>query len=194
MISENLVSFGDVYLIQKLNMPAANHSNIQNITLHDFENALASLVASMFWTLGHVQPSYNTLLEPEVFANGTATESLNNIPSLIMLPPGAARITEVFAETQLQLNIIAVSAGLGISVLLMTVALPLLRGSQFDKDLPVTGTGILHVIWLYRNHPHLQQILEQVEHPTNENLRAAGMVRTGLIGEGLREEKTLEFI
>jgi hypothetical protein len=37
------------YFIQKLNLPE-NNSNTRNITLHDFENALSVVVASMFWT------------------------------------------------------------------------------------------------------------------------------------------------
>ena len=77
--------------------------------------------------------------------------------------------------------------------MLIVVALPLLLASEFDKDLPIDGTGILHTMWLYRNHPDLQELLEHVEHPTDENLRAAGMVRTRLISEGLYE-KTPESI
>ncbi|KAJ6459047.1 hypothetical protein C8R45DRAFT_1221510 [Mycena sanguinolenta] len=185
-------SIGDVYLIQKLNMPAANHSDTRNITLHDFENALSTVVASIFWTR-HVQPFYNPNFNGSTFANGTITDYLNNVSSSIALLPGNADITEVFAETELQLSIIAVSAGLVVSIVLIVVALPLLRASEFDKDLPMNGTGILHTIWLYHNHPDLQELMEHVEHPTDQNLRAAGMVRTRLIGEGLYE-KTPESI
>ncbi|KAJ7198894.1 hypothetical protein B0H12DRAFT_1081476 [Mycena haematopus] len=173
-------SVADIYLIQKLNLPAANHSNTQNITLHDLENALSTLVASMFWTC-HVHSPYNNLEESDGFANGTAMQSLNDVPTPPILLPGNATITEVLAETQLELSIIAVSAGLVVSIVLMAVSLPLLRQSKFDEDLPIDGTGILHVIWLYRNHPELERMLEQVEHPTDENLRAAGMVRMRLV-------------
>ncbi|KAJ6484898.1 hypothetical protein C8R45DRAFT_931332 [Mycena sanguinolenta] len=201
--ADSSLTIGDIYLIQKLNMPAANHSNTQNITLHGFENALATLVASIFWTLGHMQPSYSYIIGTiDPFPNGTITNTLNNVSSPIMLLPGIANITEVFAETQLELSIIAakyqstnrlkVSAGLVVSIVLMVTALPLLRGSEFDRDLPIDGIGILHAIWLYRNHPGLWHILEHVEHPTNENLREAGMVWTRLIGDRLHEEKTLE--
>ncbi|KAJ7486754.1 hypothetical protein FB451DRAFT_1553975 [Mycena latifolia] len=48
------------------------------------------------------------------------------------------------------------------------------RGVHEDSDLPIDGTGILHAIWLYRNHPELGTLLEQVEHPTDDNLREAG--------------------
>jgi hypothetical protein len=36
---------------------------------------------------------------------------------------------------------------------------------------------------MYRNHPELDALLEQVEHPTDDNLRAAGLVQTRLVGE-----------
>ncbi|KAF7367978.1 hypothetical protein MSAN_00863400 [Mycena sanguinolenta] len=178
-------SMADVYFIQKLNLPAANHSDTRNITLHDFENAMSTLLASMFWTLGHTRPPYRALLPglpPR--SNGTVLEFLNDVPPAPILTSGIANITEVFTETQLELSIIAVSAGLVVSIVLMAVSLPLLRGSVSDDNLPINGTGILHAIWLYRNHPELHRMLEQVDHPTDENLRAAAMVRTRLVGEG----------
>ncbi|KAF7333175.1 hypothetical protein MVEN_02383300 [Mycena venus] len=52
----------------------------------------------------------------------------------------------------------------------------------------IDGTGLLHAIWLYRNHPELEDLLEQVEHPTKDNLRDAGMVRTRLVGPRRRAE------
>ncbi|KAJ7633880.1 hypothetical protein DFH06DRAFT_1336957 [Mycena polygramma] len=72
------VSVGAMYLIQKLQMhvgiyngtleslrgPAVNSSDLLkplNVTLHDLENALGILVASMFWTLTHFSPTLNGL-------------------------------------------------------------------------------------------------------------------------------------
>ncbi|KAJ7842487.1 hypothetical protein B0H13DRAFT_2365201 [Mycena leptocephala] len=184
-------SVADIYFIQKLNLPA-NHSNIQNVTLHDFENALSVVLASMFWTLGHMHPVQASNVRGTVFGNGTVIGSLEVIPPAPILVTGNATVTQIITETQLQISIIAVSAGLVVSILLMAVYLPLLRGSEFDNDLPIEGTGILHIIWLYRNHPALDRMLEQVEHPTDENLRAAGMVRTRLLGDVVRDEKKEE--
>lgn len=76
----------------------------------------------------------------------------------------------------------------------MAVSLPLLCSSGMNEDPSINGTGILHAIWMYRNHPELQKMLEQVEHPTDENLRVAGMVRTRLVGEGANEEKTSKAV
>ncbi|KAF7368541.1 hypothetical protein MVEN_00177400 [Mycena venus] len=185
-------SVADVFLIQKLNLPAANHSDTQNVTLHDLENALSTLVASMFWTC-HCLPTYRSSFDGEFkfflkFGNGTIELSLSDIPTPPMLLPGNGVVTEVFAEARIELNIIAVSAGLAASLILAILGLASLRGHNEDDDLPLNETGILHAIWLYRNHPELETLLEQVEHPTDENLRAAGMVKTRLVGKQVRKE------
>jgi hypothetical protein len=44
--------------------------------------------------------------------------------------------------------------------------------------------GILHVIWIFRNHPRLAEECEQVSDPTDENLRATEMVRVQLDADG----------
>jgi hypothetical protein len=67
------------------------------------------------------------------------------------------------------------------------------RGSTDEKDLSVNGTGILHEIWLYRSHPQLDTLLEQVEHPTDDNLRAAGLVQTRLVGGRVQKERRKLF-
>lgn len=74
-----------------------------------------------------------------------------------------------------------------LSVALMAVSLPLLRGFGSSNP-PISGTGMLHAIWLYRNNPDLQRMMEQVEYPTDENLRAVGMVRTRLVRHGAIDE------
>ncbi|KAJ7252162.1 hypothetical protein C8J57DRAFT_1238038 [Mycena rebaudengoi] len=53
---------------------------------------------------------------------------------------------------------------------------------QFRKRsaIPTDGTGILHTIWLYRNHPELKILLDPVEYPADPNLRHAAMVETRL--------------
>jgi hypothetical protein len=82
---------------------------------------------------------------------------------------------------------IQIAGGLAASIFLFLLALPSLfisKGGSEETDIPIDGTGILHAIWMFRNHPELETLLPQVEHPTNENLRAAGLVRTRLVGSG----------
>jgi hypothetical protein len=50
----------------------------------------------------------------------------------------------------------------------------------------------MHAIWLYRNHPELELLLEQVAHPTDYNLRRVGMVSTRLVGHRLGETESQE--
>jgi hypothetical protein len=63
--------------------------------------------------------------------------------------------------------------------------------STDDKDRLVDGTGILHAIWLYRNYPELDTLLEKVKHPTDDNLRAAGLVQTKSVGGSEGEKERL---
>ncbi|KAF7349857.1 hypothetical protein MVEN_01286200 [Mycena venus] len=185
-----LASVADVYLIQRLNLPAANHSDTQNVTLHDLENALSTLVASMFWT-SHIPPTYRPPSPGfKSFVNGTISTSLSDIPRPPILLPGKGEVTEIFAEARVELNIFAVSAGLAASLTLMMLAFASLRDQNGDDNLPLDGTGILHAIWLYRNHPELETQLEQVECPTDENLRAAGMVKISLVGERVHKDES----
>ncbi|KAJ7088939.1 hypothetical protein C8R44DRAFT_751623 [Mycena epipterygia] len=54
--STETASAADVYLIQKLNLPAANLNETLNVTLHDVENALSTVVASVFWIWVNYSP------------------------------------------------------------------------------------------------------------------------------------------
>ncbi|KAJ6491170.1 hypothetical protein C8R45DRAFT_928997 [Mycena sanguinolenta] len=87
--------------------------------------------------------------------------------------------------TGLQLSIIAVTAGLTASILLLLLSLPhsLLSGgpTSDDDDIQIDGIGLLHAIWLYRNHSELETLLKQVDQPTADNLPSAGEVRIRLV-------------
>jgi hypothetical protein len=78
-----------------------------------------------------------------------------------------------------------IAAGLAVSIALTLISLPLtvLHGrTGQDNNFLVDGAGMLHAIWMYRNHPELEMLLEQVEYPTEANLREAGMIETTLVG------------
>ncbi|KAJ7907415.1 hypothetical protein B0H13DRAFT_1879674 [Mycena leptocephala] len=144
--------------------------------------------------VGHIPATYAaTKGVSEVFLNGTSSHSLSDVPKSPIPLPGNATVAEIFTQARLE-----VSAGLGISIILMLVALPSLlfhEDSTDDKDRSVNGTGILHAIaiWLYRNHPELETLLEQVEHPTDDNLRAAGLAQTRLVGRRVQKERRKSF-
>ncbi|KAJ7437394.1 hypothetical protein FB451DRAFT_178349 [Mycena latifolia] len=180
--TQGYVTTADKYLIEQLDLPGLNDSKPlrSNVTLHDVENILSTLVASMFWTLGHVSPAESApTLRPYV-------------PFLLKSNTTA---DVVYVEVRADLTIIAISVGLAASIALLLLSLPyslLHRDKENDRDLPLDGTGILHAMWLYRNHPELEKLLEQVEHPTNDNLRSAGMVRTRLVGRQIRRRRSCE--
>ncbi|KAJ6522153.1 hypothetical protein B0H19DRAFT_1086223 [Mycena capillaripes] len=156
-------------------------SDTHNVTLHDVENAVSAIVASMFWT-GHVSPTHRPAslglqFDPEV---GTLQNTLADIPAPPFLLPGYATVTVVVKLARLE-----ITGGLAVSITLILISGPLLRsprGVQDDMDVPIDGGGILQAIWLYRSHPELERLLEEVENPTEENLRIAWMIRMQLFG------------
>ncbi|KAJ7835015.1 hypothetical protein B0H14DRAFT_3461692 [Mycena olivaceomarginata] len=149
------------------------------------ENALSILVASMFWTLAHVPPTAKDY-EFQVDDKGIEFDTPWTPPIPPVLLRGIATATQTFTQGRLDSSVIAIAGGLAASIFLFLLALPSLfipKGGN-ETDILIDGTGILHAIWMFRNHPELETLLPQVEHPTNENLRAAGLVRTRLVGSG----------
>ncbi|KAJ6491161.1 hypothetical protein C8R45DRAFT_1138236 [Mycena sanguinolenta] len=180
-------SAAEAYLIQKLNLvPTDSGPPRPNVTLHELENALSVIVASMFWTLSRkaigTPSSLNISIVNESFVR--YPDSNQSIPGPFLLD-GFAEVTSNFPLGRLDLSIIAITAGLAASILLLLLSLPhsLFPGGPTSEDdnIHIDGTGILHAIWLYRNHPELETLLEQVENPTTDNLRWAGEVRTRLV-------------
>ncbi|KAF7328744.1 hypothetical protein MVEN_02503100 [Mycena venus] len=179
MYSDNAsLTYADLYLIQKLNLLPVDGNGPPNITLHELENALSILVASIFWTLGvgHMPTMFSYRSGPD------NPLSIGEGLSLVQLQKGTAVVTEFSAQTRLDLSIIAIGGGLVVSVVLMLVSLQFshLRHGMPEEDILIDGTGLLHIMWLYRNHPELETVMEQVDRPTDRSLRKAGMVRTML--------------
>ncbi|KAJ7692064.1 hypothetical protein B0H17DRAFT_1061829 [Mycena rosella] len=170
----SFASIGDLYLIQKLNLHTSSlnpNESAQNVALHDLENALSILVASIFWTLANTPPAVGDVDDTLDFSPIDEPAA----PPLIL--QGDAQVTEIF--TQGRLNIVV---GLSASILLILLSLPsLFLPKGFKDGADIDGTGILQAIWLYRNHPELETLLPQAEEPTTNNLRQAGMVRARLI-------------
>ncbi|KAJ7080307.1 hypothetical protein C8R44DRAFT_824305 [Mycena epipterygia] len=189
------VSLADLSLIQKLNLQPTNSSAApSSVKLHDLENALSELVAAMFWTLGHTSPTHESIQSAhrDSVAGDSFSIGIGQIQTPVFLLPGNVTVTEQSPQARLDSSIIAAAVGLAASIALLLLSLPdslFQRGTRDGEELiPITGTGILHAIWLYRNHPELEARLEQVEHPTDGNLRHAGMVRARLVGGRKVEE------
>ncbi|KAJ6481908.1 hypothetical protein C8R45DRAFT_1076052 [Mycena sanguinolenta] len=169
------LNWGSVYLVQHLglNPPDRVATTIpQSITveplcLHDIENAIAALVASTFWIGGHVRTStlrIENLLE--------SNEKIN-VP-ILLTGPNVTVSHEVLAA-RLDVRVPAITIGLAASILLLILVL--LFSRDFGGSYPyLTSLGFLQIIWVFEHHPEIPDILEQVEDPTDDNLRAAGLV------------------
>ncbi|KAJ6467345.1 hypothetical protein C8R45DRAFT_938692 [Mycena sanguinolenta] len=170
--SEDLAGPPDIYLIEQLNLlppPGSIIPRPSNITLHDLENALSSYVALTFWTAGHIPPFpvYNT----GGLYNG---RNVSYPTKQVLLPPTLAKGQALVTRNVIKIRT-DVSVGLAVSIALSLLSLQLLPRDSAEGEAQIGGTGILHSIWLYRNHPTLPELLKQVEHPSDENLRKAGM-------------------
>ncbi|KAJ7108130.1 hypothetical protein C8R44DRAFT_857713 [Mycena epipterygia] len=190
--SDDSVDESDLYLIEKLHLLPPGFKRPHNVTLHEVENGLSEIVAAMFWTVGRIPPRRGPV-DVHLTRNNTVTaiaqQKVNDPPILLQ---GNAMVTEISTQARLDLSIIAIAAGLAASIALMLLSLQfslLPKDLASADDIPIDGTGILHSIWLYRSHPELEILLRQVEHPTNQNLREAGMIRTRLVGRELREKR-----
>ncbi|KAJ7485643.1 hypothetical protein FB451DRAFT_1392373 [Mycena latifolia] len=185
------LTVADNYLIENLGLLPPDYKRPNRVMLHDVENALSVVVASMFWTLGHIPPihTYNVSVDHHSDSyNGLSMVDQSAYGPVLL--DGTATVQEIFVHTRLDLSIIAIASGLAVSVALLLVSLQfshVRHNAGHERDVLIDGTGILHAIWMYRNHPELEALLEQVEFPTNENLRQAGKVKTRLVDGRLRK-------
>ncbi|KAJ6529839.1 hypothetical protein B0H19DRAFT_1082946 [Mycena capillaripes] len=132
--------------------------------------------------LGHIPPTHGLLAHASGTPLAVGLQGVENPPYLLR---GNVMVHEFF--TQARLDIVA---GLTASTALMLISLQYSIFPWREKDgghIAIRGTGILHTIWLYRSHPELEALLPQVDDPTDDNLRAVGMVATRLAVRGSSE-------
>ncbi|KAJ7435175.1 hypothetical protein FB451DRAFT_1571618, partial [Mycena latifolia] len=176
----------DMYLVETLNLHPDNstYDPDRTVTLHEVENALSTLVASMFWTLGNVPPTLGHIDWPEdSFSTHVPYSQITDEWTSPVLFQGSGTVTEVSTQGRLNASIIAIAVGLAASIALFLLSLPsvIFRTDTYSDEASIDGTGTLQAIWLYRNQSELERILPQVENPTTDNLREAGMIRTRLL-------------
>ncbi|KAJ7215556.1 hypothetical protein GGX14DRAFT_443082 [Mycena pura] len=145
-----------------------------SVSLDSFEMSLEHLLASMYWMLAQYQPSYGYISDDGIALSGNLTN----------LVEGTTSSTQVITEGRLD-----VVTGLVASTILLVVSLRFFKLLDLGKaktGARLDATDFLHSIWLYRQHPELEASLEQVDAPTNTNLRRAGMVGVRLVGRARR--------
>ncbi|KAJ7203832.1 hypothetical protein GGX14DRAFT_569876 [Mycena pura] len=172
---EYLLSSVDLFLMDRLALDPSwiitglPPSFVPVLTLHDIENALSELVATLFWIIGHLEPDQLEMRYSGTVQAGSLGAEL--VPPL--LTPGNTQVPQYILLAQLEMSLIAVSIGLGTSVLLFAIAITYCFSPSAD---PVAGTGPLHVIWMCKNRPTLFESLPQVSDPTDFKLRTAALI------------------
>jgi hypothetical protein len=73
-----------------------------------------------------------------------------------------------------------VSIGLCASLVLLFLAITFAADIQ-EPSSHFDSLGLLQILWIFERHPYLSDLLEQVEDPTNYNLRDAGLVKVRLL-------------
>ncbi|KAJ7210691.1 hypothetical protein GGX14DRAFT_394336 [Mycena pura] len=159
------LNWGSRNLMQQLGLNPGGA--VQEIYLHDIENALSNLVASIFWI--------DYLKGGNVHRSPVALQSLEaDLHSGPIDPPklstGNATVQQVVSAARLD-----VSISLAGSVFLLILVCWMSIGTNGSNQY-LTTLGFLQIIWVFEHHPELHGILEQVDIPTGDNLRAAGLV------------------
>ncbi|KAF8496310.1 hypothetical protein JB92DRAFT_2817902 [Gautieria morchelliformis] len=147
------------------------------IKLKDLEMALENMTAAVYWSAANNPPSLPG--DPDYRAS-----SLNTMNIRVSNP-----------NAQLNLNIVPVACGLCVSIALLVLALAIVRlpgqsTSTLDSELNVFG--LLQFMWLLGTGSDAQSQVAEVERPTTDNLRQAGMIdiRLGsLVHRGRWEEE-----
>ncbi|KAJ7654869.1 hypothetical protein B0H14DRAFT_1126242 [Mycena olivaceomarginata] len=134
------------------------------LKLHNIENSLSALVAAIFWIVGNMSPGS--------FISKYSDSGLIVPPTL---SANSTSIQQSSSYCRLDLNIIFLAIGLGSSVLLFLLAIPYWIVPTYKDE--IGDTGLLHVIWMFQHHHNLEYLLPHVSHPTDRNLRQAGLVR-----------------
>ncbi|KAJ7229942.1 hypothetical protein GGX14DRAFT_581646 [Mycena pura] len=157
------------FLMQQLGLNALDESaTAQVIYLHDIENALSNLVASIFWAGANVNAS---LLD----TSSLAIQGQIGSVSLPNVSAGNATVQQVVSAARLNMSLPAVSIGLAGSILLLVLIGWISTGTNSSNP-PLAHLGLLQIIWIFEHHPELHKIVEQVDDPTDDNLRSAGLV------------------
>ncbi|KAJ7192333.1 hypothetical protein GGX14DRAFT_595902 [Mycena pura] len=158
----------------------------------------SNLVASTFWAGGNVhlsplavQSQFGSVTLPNVAAGNATVQQVVSAARLnltfvnILL---ALNTCINFMFIQIKISLPAVSIGLAGSILLLVLIGWISIGTN-NSNPPLARLGLLQIIWIFEHHPELHEILEQVDDPTDDNLRSAGMVNVCLADAFVSEER-----
>ncbi|KAJ7751372.1 hypothetical protein B0H16DRAFT_1724104 [Mycena metata] len=165
------LQFSSMFLIDYLNLwPAPGQQRPTQLSLNSLEDALSCLNAYIFWSIGHATPGFQ-VYSPD---NKIITSAGSGSPFVLL--EGNATVYQSIPTARLHLSIEATSAGLVASICLTILSLYFCRDQNGSQTMSFGGSGFLQAIWLFRSHPDLETAIPNVENPTENNLRTAGMV------------------
>ncbi|KAG1733543.1 hypothetical protein EDB19DRAFT_1216323 [Suillus lakei] len=131
---------------------------IANFTLgpDKLELAVAKVAAQLIWTAGRM---------------GTANGGLQ--PG-----NGIANVNEELIALRLNINLLPLSFAASASVIMLGLALHMTRAFDTSRNsqAAIPNIGVLQLLWLGHRSASINEVLEDVEHPTEDNLRRAGMI------------------
>ncbi|KAG1898897.1 uncharacterized protein F5891DRAFT_442831 [Suillus fuscotomentosus] len=131
---------------------------ISNFTLRpdELEFAVARSAAQLIWLAGQMGAA-NGGIDP---GNGTAY------------------VNEEFIALRLNINLLPLAFAASASVIMLGLALHMTRAfnASHDSQAVVSNIGVLQLLWLGHRSASINEVLEDVQDPTEANLRRAGMI------------------
>ncbi|KAG2359326.1 hypothetical protein BDR07DRAFT_1378752 [Suillus spraguei] len=166
LVGLNLTAEYDQYSLWGLPVPAVILSPDQ------LEAAIARVAAQIIWISGKIGLS-NGGFQP---GNGTAY------------------VNEDIVGLRLNINILPLSFAISASAIMMALALSMTRAGNISSNsqVAIKSTGALQLLWLGHHSASVNEVLEDVEHPTEANLRRAGMINIRFAKTKISDQEELE--
>lgn len=159
-------SIADEYIMSLLGLNLAAESLAQesggyplsNFTLSPdkLETVVAQVTAQLIWTAGRI---------------GTSNGGFD-------YGSGTAYVDEQIISLRLNINRLPLLFAISASVIMTTLALYMTRAFDASSDIQaiIPNTGALQLLWMGHHSAPVNEVLDDVEHPTEDNLRRAGMI------------------
>ncbi|KAG1808620.1 uncharacterized protein BJ212DRAFT_1484881 [Suillus subaureus] len=91
---------------------------------------------------------------------------------------GTAYVNEEFISLRLNINLLPLAFATSASVIMLGLALHMTRAfdASHDSQAAIQNIGVLQLLWLGHRSASINEVMEDVQHPTEANLQRAGMV------------------
>ncbi|KAJ7584064.1 hypothetical protein C8J56DRAFT_952532 [Mycena floridula] len=161
----------DQFIMESLNMypDLIFHSgkSKSSVSLDALETALSIMTANTFWAQANGRNA--------LFANELTFEQDPTAPqvSQIFFQQHNSTVLEHTQQMRVNINVPYVYLALILGIILLILAMP---GIVYNNQAQVKSAGILQILWLLEAHPEIQKMITQINDPSTQNLREAGMM------------------